>query len=710
MPTEKQKFINREISWLSFNARVLQEAQDPNVPLIERIKFLGIFSSNLDEFFRVRVASLTRSLELSQKEKKIFGGNPKKILTQIQDTVIELTDQFEATYELIVQEMQQHSVYILNEKELDETQGAFVRTYFHDKVRPTLVPLMVDATTPFPSMRDKSIYLAIKLSSREHPRSKKYSLIEVPTDTIPRFLVLPSEKNIQYIILIDDVIRYCLDEIFHVFDFPVREAWTVKLTRDSELALDDDLSDTILQKISRSLKQRKKGRPVRFIYDETISPDLLNFIIRRLHMTKSDNVIPGARYHNFKDFIKFPLMSGASMSYIQHHPLPHPDLPERSSIFERVSRRDVMLQYPYHSFGHVIDFLREAAIDPQVESVKMTLYRVARNSNIVNALINAVRNGKAVTVVVELQARFDEEANIYWANKLREEGVKVIFGVPDMKVHCKLCLITRMEKRRTVRYAYIGTGNFNESTSRLYSDIGLFTCDERITTEVNQVFQFLDNNLRTAQFRHLLVSPFYMRQELIRLIDKEIKSAELGAEASLLLKMNSLVDEVLILKLYEASKAGVKIRMIIRGTCSLNAGVKGLSDNIEAISIVDRYLEHARVYVFGNGGSPRMYFGSADMMTRNLDHRIEVLAPIYDVRIRDRILEYLELQWQDNVKARIVERGQENRYRTRNSTEKIIRSQETEYIRLQEISLAQSKSGANSDTELISLSGAGSGK
>lgn len=682
MPGDKVKFINREISWLSFNDRVLQEADDPSVPLIERIKFLGIFSSNMDEFFRVRVASLKRMGILNEKEKKAFGGNPKKVLSQIQNIVLEQRHKFDRIYLDILRQLADENIFIINEKQLSDEQGENVLAYFQQKVRPTLVPIMVDSVPDFPMLKDKTVYLAIRLSKKDEPGKKKYSLIELPTDVVPRFLVLPPQGEKHYIILLDDVIRYCLDEIFSIFDFDTFEGYTLKMTRDAELDLDDDVTESFLQKVSKSLKQRKRGRPVRFIYDEEIPQEQLKFFIRKLHLHKSDNLIPGARYHNFKDFIKFPNVGRPELQYPKLPPLPPKDIAShKQNLFSLIRKKDILLQYPYHSFSHVIDLLREAAIDPTVSSIKITLYRLAENSNVVNALINAVKNGKAVTAIVELRARFDEEANIYWATKMREEGAKVIFGVPGLKVHAKLCLITRMEKRKIVRYAHIGTGNFNEDTARLYSDHTLLTADERITAEVNQVFNFMDNNFKVSAYKHLLVSPLYMRNEFIALVDKEIKNATEGKEAYIILKMNSLVDTRMIQKLYDASRAGVKIKLIIRGICSLKPGVKNMSENIEAISIVDKYLEHSRIYLFCNGGNEKIYLSSGDWMHRNLDHRVEVACPIYSEEIKNELKGFLNIQFADNMKSRIINKEQNNVYK-RNELDEPVRAQDEVYLKL----------------------------
>ena len=700
MGGEKVKFINREVSWLSFNERVLQEADDTTVPLVERIKFLGIFSSNLDEFFRVRVASLHRMGKLNLKQKKVFGGSPVKILQRIQEIVIDQRHQSDRIYANILTELAAENIHIINEKELSKEQGEFVRNYFQRHVRSKLVPIMLDYAPEFPMLRDKTIYLAIILSNKGIPSTEKYALIELPAQT-PRFIVLPEDDG-KFIILLDDVIRYCLEEVFYIFGADTFEAYTVKLTRDAELEMDDDISQTILQKLSKSLKQRKKGRPVRFIYDEEMPQELLKYLVRKLHFHKNDNLIPGARYHNFKDFIKFPTLDNKELFYQTKAPIPHKYIgSSKGDFFGLIAKRDLLLHYPYHSFNYVIDLLREAAIDPDVVSIRITLYRVAENSNIINSLINAIRNGKQVVAVVELQARFDEEANIYWANQLREEGAKVIFGTPGLKVHTKLCLITRKEKRKTVRYAYIATGNFNENTSRLYSDHALITANQEIANEVSNVFNFLDNNIKNTGFRHLLVSPFLMRTEFLRLMDNEIKNAKNGLPAYMFLKMNSLVDLSMIEKLYEASRAGVSIRLIVRGICSLKPGVEDMSENIEVISIVDKYLEHSRIFLFANGGDEKIFISSGDWMTRNLDYRVELACPIYDPEIQEELREFLHLQWQDNTKARIIDKDLTNAYKKVDSKDKKYRAQEDIYTWLESLSQANPKAEKTSKSKSL---------
>ncbi|MES2284991.1 MAG: polyphosphate kinase 1 [Bacteroidota bacterium] len=684
MINKKTVLINRELSWLSFNERVLQEAEDKTVPLIDRIKFLGIFSNNRDEFFRVRVATLKRIVRYPKKTEKLTGVNPEPLLNKIQKVVIEQQIKFEQVYQKLIKELGRNNISIINEKQITKEQGVFVKKFFHDTVMPSLFPIMVDNASKFPFLKDKSGYLIIKLGRNENAKKNKYALIEVPTNAISRFVVLPKEKEKKIIILLDDVIRYCLEDVFNNFIYDYIEAYNIKITRDAEIDMDNDLSKSFVEKISKGLKDRKKGQPVRLVYDSQIAPDMLAFVMKKVKLGKEDNPIPGGRYHNFKDFISFPNIGSPDLSYKKIIPLKHPDLPDGQSVkdqpsfFKILKKKDVLLTYPYQSFDHIIDLLREASIDPKVQSIKITLYRVAKNSSIVKALINAIKNGKQVTAVVELQARFDEEANIYWANKLQEEGAKVIYGVPGLKVHTKMFLITRKEGNKTFNYAHVGTGNFNRDTAGVYTDHSLLTADKRITDEVAKVFSFYSDNLKTGTYKHLLVSPFFMRKEIIQLINKEIQNAKKNKPASIILKLNNLVDPEMIKKLYEASAAGVKIKLIIRGICSLVAGVKGLSENIEAISIVDRFLEHSRVLIFYNGGDEKYFLSSADWMARNFDFRSEVAVPIYDIAIQAQIRKIIDMLWADNTKARILGTEQNNEYRKINNKQKV-RAQEATY-------------------------------
>ncbi len=665
MTDYRKRYISRELSWLAFNQRVLQEAEDPNVPIIERLKFLGIYSSNRDEFFRVRVASLKRMIALGNKVSDIFMGNPKDVLSQVNVEVVRQQKHFDRIYQQLLAELRGHQIHVLNESQLSAEQQEFVKRYFQEEVRPTLVPIMLDLSPKFPYLRDKSVYLFVRMTCKRGKHTARHSLIELPTHVLPRFVVLPKEGAKNFIILLDDVIRFSLGSIFGASEYDHFEAYNIKLTRDAELMLESDISSSFMEKMEKSLKQRKKGIPVRFVYDTSMPVEMLELLMGEIKVATSSSLIPGGRYHNFKDFMGFPNVGGKRTRYEKLKPLPHPDLPPGVSMMRVLKKKDVLLCYPYHSFHPVLDLLREAAIDPNVSEIKITLYRAAKKSMIVNALINAIRNGKKVTAVVELQARFDEEANIMWSQRLQDEGARVIFGVPGLKVHGKLLLIRRKEGRETVNYARIGTGNFNEDTSRVYSDHSLFTTDVRLTTEVETVFNFYERNFEIGEFNHLLVSPFFMRRRIQEMIDREIALAKEGIHAYLIFKVNNLVDREMIEKLYEASNAGVKVTLIVRGMCSLKAGVKGMSENITAISIVGRFLEHSRILIFGNNGDEQYFITSADLMTRNLDMRSEVACPIYDREVQKQLRTMIDLQLRDNVKARIIDPDRKNTYVTR---------------------------------------------
>lgn len=671
----KQKIIiNREISWLSFNERVLQEASDPAVPLMERIKFLGIFSNNLDEFFKVRVATLKRMIDIGKGSKSLIDESPKVVLNKIQNIVIKQQEKFDKIYRFILNQLKKQNIFIINENQIKPEQENYIKEYFEEKVMPVISPIMLSEVSSFPNLRDKSIYLAVKLTKDSAPKKPEYALIEIPTSDLSRFIVLPAVNDKKYIILLDDVIRYNLSEVFYIFNFDHFEAYTIKITRDAELDIDNDLSVSFLEKISKSVKDRTKGQPVRFVYDSSIAPDLLRYLTRKLKLGKDDNFIPGARYHNFKDFMGFPNIGTRDMEYTSCPPVPHSLILTHNSILDLIASQDLLLHFPYHKFAHFINFLREAAIDPNVKKIKITLYRIAKNSKVIAALINAARNGKEVTVVVELQARFDESTNIYWSKKLEEAGAKVLFGVRGLKVHSKLVSITRVINNQVVNYACISTGNFHEDNARIYSDVFFFTIDKRIALEVQKIFDFFENIYKNYTYRHLLVSPLYMRKRLVKLIDNEIKNARAQHPAYIILKINNLVDSDMIKKLYQANNAGVKIKLIVRGICSLIPGIPGMSENIEAISIVDRFLEHSRIFIFCNNNKELYYISSADWMTRNLDHRIEVACPIYDKNMQKELRIIIDTQLRDNVKARIIDKEQNNEYKTDNSG-KEVRSQ-----------------------------------
>jgi len=669
----KSDKLNREISWLSFNERVLQEAEDKNVPLVERMRFLGIFSNNLDEFFRVRVATVRRLIKYFKKKKSPSMISPQKVMNEIYEIVMRQQLRFVKTYDSILHELETKNVFIINEEELDPDQTVFVQNYYLSKVEPLLVPIMLKNLKQFPRLKEDSIYLFVVFSRHGDKKSTQYSLIEIPRGSLSRFLVLPERDGKKYLIYLDDVIRMNLSRVFYIFNYDQIESYIIKITRDAELDLDDDVVKGFYDKMKKSLEKRKQGEPVRFIYDENMPEDYVNFLLNKLNLVEEENIIPGGRYHNFKDFMKFPHFGNSKLINPKFPTLKHAELEKGPTILDVIRRQDVLLHYPYQYFDYVIDMLREAAINPTIKSIKITIYRLANDSKIINALINAAKNGKEVTVVIELQARFDEEANLTWAKTLTDEGVRIALGISGLKIHSKLILIEGKEHGKIIRYAHVGTGNFHEGTANVYSDISLLTSDERVTNEVSKVFDFIERPYLPTQFNHLLVSPIYTRKKLIAFIDNEIKQAKNGQTAWIKLKLNSLVDDEMVDKLYEASQAGVQIDLIVRGICSLIPGEKGLSENIRAISIVDKYLEHTRIYVFANKKSPRYYISSADWMTRNLDARIEVAAPIYDKKLQKELRDFFDIQMKDGTKAREFDRKMSNTYAK--SGDKKIRSQ-----------------------------------
>jgi polyphosphate kinase len=655
------EFVNRELAWLSFNERVMQEAEDITVPLVERMRFLGIFSSNLDEFFKVRVASLRRAISVKGRSIDPMDFDPKTTLDQIQEAVLTLQRRFEKTFLEVKNELATQGIHFVNEDQLDTTQKKFVEHYFESDLRPHLVPLMLSQRAPFPQLNDSRIYLAIVLGYKDKRESDQYALIELP-ESLPRFVQLPGTGVKKYVMFLDDVIRYRIRRIFHVFDFDKSACYSIKFTRDAELDIDDDVSRGVLEKMTRGLSQRKRGHYVRFNYDQEMPADLLNFIVKKIRMKEQGNIIPGGRYHNKKDLLKFPNFGRKDLCYAAFEPMVHPALVGQNSYFKAIQKRDVLLFFPFHSFGSVIDVLREAAIDPKVRTIRVNIYRVAHNSHIVNALINAAKNGKRVIIIIELQARFDEENNIRVTRQLQDAGIRVIAGVQGLKVHSKLILISRREGTRTQRLVHIGTGNFNEQTAKMYGDISLLTCREEICNEVKKIFEFFESNYQRSSFRQLLVSPFNARRRIMDHINDEMDNAAKGLPAAITIKINNLVDTGMIRKLYEASQEGVKIRLIIRGISSLVPGVKGLSENIEVVSMIGRFLEHARVMSFYNNGEPLVFIGSADWMTRNLDHRVEVAVPILDETCKAEILHYLDLQWTRIAKNRVVDKMLKNEY------------------------------------------------
>lgn len=679
----KKLFVNREVSWLGFNGRVLQEAADHDVPLLERLRFLGIFSNNLDEFFRVRVATNRRLLHLKKSTLSVEQKKDiKKLLEKVQEIVLDQQTEFNRIYlKELLPALRKEGIFIVNEKELNEHQADAVRTYFQETVVNRLFPILLDPRKPLPVLKDGSIYLAVRLRNST-TRAFRYALVALPTSILSRFFIIPGETERHSIILLDDVIRASLDLLFSSLDYNEFTAHTIKITRDAEMDLDADISASVLDKVKKSLHLRKLGAPVRFIYDAEIPADMLSFLASRLKID-AQGIIPGQRYHNFRDFMKFPKVGRPELLYAPMEPLRIPELDAATTVFDVMDRRDILLHHPYHSFDYVIRLLREAAIDPWVKHIHISLYRIAENSSIAHALINAVKNGKKVTVVMELRARFDEEHNLYWANKLKAEGAEVIYGVSGFKVHSKCCLISRSKGGKSKLYAHVSTGNYNDDTSRIYSDLGLLTSDKRITADCQKLFRLIRNfpaQVNRVKFGHCLVSPVNMRSRILELIHREKELAKSGKTGRIIMKMNSLVDETMIRALADAAVAGVHIDLIVRGSCSIKSSIKELEGRIRAISIVDRFLEHSRIYWFGNNGKPVMYMGSADLMTRNIDLRVELTIPILDTNIARTLTDLLELQMDDNTKARMQDGKISNRY-VHNSAP-LLRSQMATYALL----------------------------
>ncbi len=676
----KRKTIARDISWLSFNARVLQEAADSSVPLRERIRFLGIFSNNMDEFFRVRVATLRRMIQFGNKANMHLENDPQQIIDEIQMTVLNQQGEFNRIWEEVSKELNQQKIFLRTEKELNVEQQNFVRNYFEEDVSSDVIPLMIENIPVFPMLRDKSIYLAVVMWKKESALKKKYALIEIPSRTLGRFTILPSKPEESHIILLEDVIRFNLPDIFSYFGYDQYHAHIFKVTRDAEIDIEEDVSTTIIQKLEKGIRNRRKGKPVRFVYDREMDPGLLEYLIRRLNLSKRDNLIPGGRIHNFRHFMDFPEQVFKEKRH-RKKPFDHPLLTVRR-VTDVILEKDVMLHFPYHSFLPLIDLIREAAFDPDVTTIKITCYRLAQQSKIINALINAVRNGKEVIVMLELRARFEEEANLEWKERLEEEGAKVLVEIPNMKVHSKVCMIKKKTRdNNTIMYGFVSTGNLNEKTAKLYGDHCLLTANQKIMADVNRIFNYLEqpktgfNFLRDCKV--IIPSPHFVKKEMLKLIDEEIRQARKKKPAAITLKMNSLSDDEMIMKLYDAARAGVQIKLIIRGIFCMLSESKKFEKPVRAISIVDEYLEHARVWVFHNKGKEKVYISSADWMVRNLEHRVEATCPVWHEELQQELKDILNIQLQDNVKARWLDNQLSNEYV--HTTKKKIRSQVETY-------------------------------
>ena len=664
----KQKHIPRDISWLSFNARVLQEANDISVPLQERIRFLGIFSNNLDEFFRVRVATLKRMIEFVDKKKRAnieLITSPQVILDEIQRVVLRQQNEFNRIWQNILKELKSNKILIVDNKQLNAEQKEFVKNYFDNEVRHDIIPLMIENLPQLPYLRDKSLYLAIVMGNKNNAYQQKFALIEVPSRSVGRFIILPSKNGNTTVMLLEDLIEFNLPIIFSHFKFNQFDAHVFKITKDAEIDLDQEVGINFIDKITKGIKNRRKGKPVRFVYEKDMNPEMLEFLIKKLGLNRKSSIIPGGHIHNFRHFMDFPNVI-KDKSYIRPKPFIHPAFKKKVMVFDMVMQKDIMLHFPYHAYDTVVDMLREAAMDDMVLSIKITAYRLASNSKVINALINAARNGKKVTVFLELKARFDEEANLEWKTVMEEEGITVLVGIPNMKVHAKLCVIQKRVKNKLVQYGFISTGNLNEKTAKIYADHCLITKNITLMNEANKIFNYLANwqqgDKPIVKMRNLLISPINMRSAFLDLIEKEIQIAKKGVAASITVKLNSLTDTILLDALYKAVKAGVKVNLIIRGILTLKISNEKNAGKLNAISIVDQYLEHARVIIFNNKGNQKVYISSADWMVRNLDHRIEVAVPIVDPILKKELIDIIQIQLKDNQKARVLDIDLSNKY------------------------------------------------
>ncbi|MGH1438291.1 MAG: polyphosphate kinase 1 [Lewinella sp.] len=670
------KYTSRDISWLHFNYRVLQEAMDKSVPLYERVKFLAIYSSNLDEFFRVRVAYL-RSFKSLRKEdrKRLLDIKPKKVLKEILALVQWQQRQFGRVFrEEVIPALQEEGIYLVTQDRIGAEQLKFIHQYFEEKVLPLLERKAYVEGEPAPFLENRQLYFVI-----DHGEEKPWEVVNIPSNLLPRFLVIPSSNDDYVVMYLDDVIRAYLPQFLGEQEPRV---YSVKVSRDAELYIDDEYSGDLLDKIKASLAEREVGLPTRFLFDQTMPESLVTNVRKAYGLSKYD-MIPGGRYHNFNDFFGFPEPAGKEDLHDRKLiPLAHPRFENANHLLSAIRERDELLHFPYQEYNYIPQLIKEAAQDPDVHTLRITLYRVAAKSDVVDGLLQALALGKKVEVFVEAKARFDEAANLYWGEELKKAGADVRYSFPGIKVHTKLLLI-ECTKQRDV--SYLGTGNFNEQTARLYADHALLTADEEMTFDVRQVFELLTGRLILPATKHLLVAPFDLRNKLVKKINREIKHAKAGREAFIRLKMNSLEEQGMIEKLYQASNAGVKIQLIIRGICCLVPGVEGQSENIEVISILDRFLEHARIYYFFNDGKEELFTASADWMSRNLFRRVEVAIPIYDQRLRQELKDLLDIQWADNCKARIINAKQDDRYRLAAPDEAMRRSQVDyyEYLRSQ---------------------------
>ena len=676
MNTTQNKFINREISWLKFNQRVLQEANDSTVPLIERIRFLGIFSNNLDEFYKIRYATVKRIAVSFNTGKKIYRDRTaKELLNEITKKAIDLQQKSFKILAQIIKLLENEKIFFINEKSLHKNQIKYAQEYFFENVSPSLGVIVLNNFRKIPKFKENISILLVSMELQN--KTIQNSIIHIPKD-LDRFVELPSKGSNRYIMMVDDLIRYHLNDIFKIFKPIAIQANMIKISRDAELDFNDDISKSFLDKIAQSVKERSSGDPVRFVYDSDIRIDSLKFLLNKMQIDdETDSIIPGGKYHNRRDYMKFPSLNKINLLYKPIKALNIKGFNLGENTFNKLNDRDFILHTPFQKFSFIINFLMEASIDPNVKKISITIYRLSKLSKVASALINAAKNGKKVIVQIELQARFDESANIRYAKEMQSHGIKLIFGSPNLKVHSKICLIERFENNILKRYGFISTGNFNESTARIYTDLTLFTSNAKILNEISYVFSFFDANYKKYNFKNLLVSPINTENKFKKLIKKEIANSKNGKSAWIKIKLNNLTSYSMIKILYEASRAGVKIQMIVRGVCCLVPREIGMSENIEVISIVDKFLEHTRFMIFCNDDDNQVYISSADWMTRNLDNRVEVTCPIYQHELKIELLDIFNIYWKDNVKARYVNHLIDNKYKRNNKSN--FRSQEELY-------------------------------
>ena len=652
-------YLERDISWMYFNRRILQEATRTHVPLLERMSFLGIYSNNLDEFFRVRMATQNRIAECGDRAASHEREHAMKLIKQINKLNSGYMKEYEATVHQITQELRKENIYQITDSEITPEQLEFIRSYYKKNLSGLMIPVWFSAVKLLDSENDENIYLAVKVSRKSPKAQSDYAFMELPVNVCGRFVRLPDSDGKSYLMYLDDVVRCCLPLVFEGLGYTEFEAYAFKFTRDAEMEIDNDLRTGTLQKISKGVKSRKRGEPLRVLYDSEMPKDLLKRVLKKLDLDTLDTVLESGRYQNHKDLMRFPDCGHTDLKYPAWTPILKKELDGPDSILEKIRQQDRFIHVPYHNFDSFIRVLQEAAVSKQVQSVKITLYRLAKESKVVKALIAAARNGKKVTVVIELLARFDEASNINWSKKMQDAGIKVIFGVEGLKVHSK---ITHIGMKKGPDIACISTGNFHEGNARMYTDCVLMTALPQLVREVDSVFDFIERPYSPVRFKNLLVSPNEMKKKFITLINDEIKNKKAGKPAYIKIKINHITDPIMVEKLYEASRAGVDIDLLIRGNCSLVTGIEGVSDHIRIRGIIDRYLEHSRIFIFAAGGEEKIFIGSADWMPRNLDHRIEVVTPVFDPAIKGEMKRIVEYGLNDTLQGRIVDGKGENQF------------------------------------------------